>query len=306
MQIDRSGSQCGLRYPTEVNLVGEMGPTLEALLPLVRARLDEGRTTARRKWRKRVAGWKQRWEDYSAARATAKAHPVNPEAVVRAMSPRLDDDHLIAVDCGTATSWYARDLDLRPSQFGSLAGLLLSMGGGMPYAIAAKHAQPGRPVLAMVGDGAMQMNGVNELITVARYWESWTDPRLVVLVLNNHDLSFVTWETRALLGSKPDPASESLPDVPYADWARLIGLDGVRLEDPAQIEAVLDQAFAARRPFVIDAVVDANVPLIPPHLTADQVLKTAKAEFQGDPAFFGIVEEGLRETVVAKVRGVLG
>ena len=299
VQIDRDGARCGLRYPTEINLVGDSGETLAALLPLLRDRSqDDGAGT----WREQVAGWKRHWEDYSRTRAAATADPVNPEAVVRGISDRLSDDAVIAVDCGTATSWYARDIAMRPTQMGSLAGLLLSMGGGMPYAIAGKTAQKHRPVLAMIGDGAMQMNGVNELITVSRYWRSWADPRFVVLVLNNRDLSYVSWETRGTLGVAPDPASSSLPDVPYADWARLLGLDGARIEAPGEVDDVLDRAFAADRPFVIDAVVDANVPLIPPHLTAGQVLKTAKAEFGGDPAFFGILEEGLRETVVAAVK----
>jgi pyruvate dehydrogenase (quinone) len=295
VQIDRDGSRCGLRYPTEINLVGDAGETLSALLPLLEPRPDGA-------WREKVAGWKRHWEDYSTARAQAKADPVNPEAVVRGISGRLPDDAVVAVDCGTATSWYARDLSMRPSQMGSLAGLLLSMGGGMPYAIAGKTANPGRPVLALIGDGAMQMNGINELITVKRYWESWSDPRFVVLVLNNRDLSFVSWETRGTLGAVPDPAQSSVPDVPYAQWARLLGLDGARIDHPDHIEDVLDQAFAAERPFVIDAVVDADIPLIPPHLMGDQVMKIAKAEFAGDPAFFGIVAEGVRETVLAAIR----
>ncbi len=301
VQIDRDGTACGLRYPTEVNLVGDMGATLRELLPLLAP--PENRAGADGAWRKQVAGWKAHWEEYSAARAHATASPVNPEAVVRGISGRLADDVMVAVDCGTATSWYARDLSMRPSQLGSLAGLLLSMGGGMPYAIAAKHAHPDRPVLAMIGDGAMQMNGVNELITVSRYWKDWPDPRFVVLVLNNRDLSYVSWETRGTLGAKPDPAQTSLPDVPYAQWAGLLGLDGARISQPDQLDAVLDRAFAAQRPFVLDAVVDANVPLIPPHLTSDQVMKTAKAEFSGDPAFYGIVKDGIRETVLATVRG---
>lgn len=302
VQIDIDGTRNGLRYPTEVNLTGDMTATLTALLPLLRpdgSPPDDG-------WREQVARWNRHWDGYSRARAEAKAHPVNPEAIVRGMSERLSDDVMVAVDCGTATSWYARDLEMRPGQQGHLAGLLLSMGGGMPYAIAAKMAHPDRPVVALIGDGAMQMNGVNELITVARYWKSWPDPRFIVLVLNNRDLSFVSWETRALLGAKPDPESASLPDVPYAAWSRLLGLAGDRLEEPTRIDAVLDEAFAADRPYVIDAVVDPNIPMIPPHLTVDQVLKTAKAEFQGDPAFFSIVAEGVRETVVATVKGRLG
>ncbi|HEY0237811.1 MAG TPA: thiamine pyrophosphate-binding protein, partial [Friedmanniella sp.] len=220
VQIDIDGSRCGLRYPTEVNLAGDAGATLAALLPLLEQHDDD--------WRREVAKHKRRWDDYSAERAAAKADPVNPEAVVRAISARLATDAAVAVDCGTATSWYARDLDLGPTHLGSLAGLLLSMGGGMPYALAAKFANPDRPVLAMIGDGAMQMNGVNELITVKRYWERWRNRSFVVLVLNNRDLSYVSWETRGTLGTPPDPEQSSLPDVPYAEWARLLGLDGAR------------------------------------------------------------------------------
>ncbi|MFI7606265.1 thiamine pyrophosphate-requiring protein [Micromonospora sp. NPDC049366] len=295
VQIDRDGSRCGLRYPTEVNLVGDTGATLAALLPLLNPRTSTA-------WRDDVAGWKSRWERYSTERARARAHPVNPEAVVRALSERLPDDVMVAADCGTATSWYARDLQMRPSQLGSLAGLLLSMGAGMPYAIAAKTAHPDRPLLALIGDGAMQMNGVNELITVSRYWRNWPDPRFIVLVLNNRDLAYVSWETRGTLGKKPDPASASLPDVPYAGWARLLGLDGARIDSPEQISDVVEQAFATDRPFVIDAVVDADVPLIPPHVVRDQVVQTMKAEFSGDPAFFTIAEDVVEESVVSTVK----
>ena len=298
VQIDLDGAVCGLRYPTEVNLAGDAGATLALLLPLLEQH-DPG-------WRAEIAQHKEQWDAYSVQRGHAKADPVNPEAVVRGISARLPADAVVAVDCGTATSWYARDLDLGPGHKGSLAGLLLSMGGGMPYAIAGKLANPTRPVLAMIGDGAMQMNGVNELITVKRYWQRWANPSFVVLVLNNRDLSYVSWETRGTLGEKPDPESSSLPDVPYAEWARLLGLDGARIESPDQIDDVLDAAFAADRPFVIDAVVDADIPLIPPHLTLSQLLLTAKAEFSGDPAFFGIVSAGVRETVVSEVRSRLG
>ncbi len=302
VQVDLDGARCGLRYPTEVNLAGDMAATLEALLPL----LAPTKAAASGAWRKDVAGWKERWDDYSDARADAKADPINPEAVVRGISRRLPDDVMVAADCGTSTSWYARGLQMRPSQMGSLAGLLLSMGGGMPYAIAAKMAHPDRPVVALIGDGAMQMNGVNELITVKKYWERWPEKRFIVLVLNNRDLSYVSWETRAMLGKMPDAGSSKVPDVPYAEWAKLLGLDGARLEDPSQVEAVLDAAFAADRPFVIDAVVDADIPMIPPHLTTSQVLNTAKAVFPGDPAFYSIVQEGLRTSVLAAAKSRLG
>lgn len=298
VQIDVDGTRCGLRYPTEVNLVGDAKLTLAALLPLlVGADPDPS-------WREDIAGWNRAWRAWGEERAAAQADPVNPELVVRGLSRRLTDDAMIAVDCGTATSWFARDLDLRPGMLASLSGTLLSMGGGMPYALAAKQAHPDRPVLALLGDGAMQMNGINELITVAQRWRTWSDPRFVVVVLNNRDLSFVAWEARAMQAEVPFAAAMDVPDLPYGPYAELLGLGGRRLDDPTQLDAALDEAFAARRPVVLDAVVDPTVPMIPPHLTLEQVVNTAKSQLRGDPAAKDIVVEGVRETVGAAARAL--
>ena len=298
VQIDVDGSRCGIRYDTEVNLTGDAAPTLTALLPRLRERTDHT-------WRARVERWTAAWDDYSVQRAHAHTSALNPELVVRELSDRLPDDALLAVDCGTATSWYARDVTLHGRQYGSLSGTLLSMGGGMPYAIAAKNAHPDRPVVALIGDGAMQMNGVNELITVQRYWQTWSDPRFVVLVLSNDDLSYVSWETRGMLGEAPDPQSQSLPDVPYADWARLLGLGGETLTDRAAIGGTWDRALAADRPFVVDAKVDKDIPLVPPHVTIQQALNTARSQLADGDAL-SIIANGVKETVGAKARSVLG
>ncbi|MCD2196680.1 thiamine pyrophosphate-requiring protein [Actinomycetospora endophytica] len=299
VQIDVDGSRCGIRYDTEVNLTGDSAATLAALLPLLAERADH-------RWRDHVERWTASWRDYSQQRAHEHTTALNPELVVRELSDRLPDDALVAADCGTATSWYARDLALKPGQRGSLSGTLLSMGGAMPYALAAKTAHPSRPVVALVGDGAMQMNGVNELITVARYWQSWADPRLVVLVLSNDDLSYVSWETRGMLGEPPDPQSQAVPDVPYAQWAKLLGLDGTELRDRSAIGSVWDRALAADRPFVIDAKVDKDIPLVPPHVTLQQALNTARSQAAGDPDALSIIANGVRETVGAKARSLLG
>ncbi|MEJ2886906.1 thiamine pyrophosphate-requiring protein [Actinomycetospora aeridis] len=299
VQIDVDGARCGIRYDTEVNLTGDAGATLSALLPRLRTRGDHA-------WRAQVERWTSAWDEYSLQRAHAHTSALNPELVVRELSDRLPDDALLAVDCGTATSWYARDVTLHGRQYGSLSGTLLSMGGGMPYAIAAKNAHPDRPVVALVGDGAMQMNGVNELITVARYREQWSDPRFVVLVLSNDDLSYVSWETRGMLGEAPDPQSQAVPDVPYARWAMLLGLDGIELREREHIGAVWDRALAADRPFVVDAKVDKDIPLVPPHVTIQQALNTARSQIAGDPDALSIIANGIRETVGAKARSVLG
>ncbi|WP_432498165.1 thiamine pyrophosphate-requiring protein [Kineococcus gypseus] len=302
VQIDVDGARCGLRYPTEVNLVGDAGLTLAALLPLLEGAEPDP------SWRERIAGWNATWRAWGEERAAAAAHPLNPELVVRELSSRLTDDAMIAVDCGTATSWYARDLDLRPGMLASLSGTLLSMGGGMPYALAAKQAHPDRPVLALIGDGAMQMNGINELVTVAQRWRTWADPRFVVVVFNNRQLSFVAWEARAVQGEVPFGAAMDVPDLPYGEYARLLGLGGVRTEGPEGLAALLDAALAADRPTVVDAVVDPDVPMIPPHVTREQFLATAKATaragLHGDPSAARIVVEGARETVGAAARAL--
>jgi pyruvate dehydrogenase (quinone) len=297
VQIDIDAAQCGIRYDTEVNLTGDARATLEALLPLLHERTEH-------RWRQHIEIWKQRWDSYSDARATADTSALNPEYVVRELSARLPQDVMVSADCGTATSWYARDLAMRPGMLGSLSGTLLSMGGGLPYALAAKFAHPDRPVVALLGDGAMQMNGVNELITVAKYWRQWADPRFVVLVLANDDLSYVTWETRAMLGDKPFPDAQHLPNVPYAGWAELLGLHAYRVDAADQVADAWDAALAAGRPALIDAQVDAAVPVIPPQVTVSQAVTTARSQLAGDPDALRIIGDGIRETIGAKARSV--
>ncbi|WP_369069812.1 thiamine pyrophosphate-requiring protein [Kineococcus terrestris] len=300
VQVDVDGTRCGTRYPTEVNLVGDAAETLRALLPLLEGADPDP------SWREEIAGWNRDWRAWSAERARAAADPLNPELLVRGLSERLSDDAMIAVDCGTATSWYARDLDLRPGMLASLSGTLLSMGGGMPYALAAKQAHPDRPVLALVGDGAMQMNGVNELITVAQRWRGWADPRFVVVVLDNAELSFVAWEARAVQAEVPFRPAMEVPSLPYDRYAELLGLGGLRADSPEGLDAVLDRAVAAREPVVVHAVVDANVPMIPPHTTREQLVSTAKAVVRQAVSSDAGERAGAREIVVDGVRQTVG
>lgn len=276
VQIDIDGRMLGFRYPTEVNLVGDSKKTLEALIPLLERKTD-------RSWRGRVERRVEKWWKVVEARAMNAAHPVNPQRVFWELSGRLPDRAVLAVDCGTATAWYARDVKLRRGMMGSLSGTLLSMGGGLPYAVAAKFVHPDRPCVALVGDGAMQMNGINELVTVAKYWERWEDPRLVVLVLNNRDLNFVTWEQRATEGDPKYEASQDLPNFPYARYAELLGLRGIRVDDPEDVGAAWDEALAADRPVVYEAVVDPEVPPLPPHVGFDQAKAMVRAIYRGDP-----------------------
>ncbi len=291
VQIDIDPFMVGLRYPFEVNLVGDAGATLRALLPLLRA---EGRD---KKWRESIEGNVSAWHDVMTRRAAVSAEPVNPEYVVHALDALLPNDAIITADSGSAANWYARHLRMRGETRGSLSGTLATMGPAVPYAIGAKFAHPDRPAIALVGDGAMQMNGLAELITAAKYYREWEDPRLIVAVLNNQDLNQVTWEMRAMSGAPQFLPSQSLPDVPYATVAATFGLGGVRVDKPEGVEEAWSQALAADRPFVIDFVTDPAVPPIPPHATLDQIEAAASAVLQGDSDRVGMIRQGVKAKI---------
>jgi pyruvate dehydrogenase (quinone) len=232
-------------------------------------------------------------------RAHDDADPINPQRVFWELSSRLPDNCILSADSGSAANWFARDLRLRQGMMASLSGTLATMGPGVPYAIAAKFAYPTRPAIALVGDGAMQMNGLAELITISKYWQRWSDPRLVVLVLNNRDLNQVTWEQRAMEGDPRYEVSQSIPDFPYARYAELIGLGGIRVDDPDRVGAAWDEALAADHPVVLEAVVDPEVPPLPPHITFDQAKKFAQAALRGDPERGTMIRRSLRQMLDA-------
>ncbi len=291
VQIDLDGRMLNIRYPMELGLVGDAKATLAELIPLVRHKTE-------RDWRAQIESEVADWWKLVEARALEDADPINPQRLFWTLNGHLPDDAILAADSGTSADWFARTLKLKPSQLASLSGTLATMGPGVPYAIAAKFAYPNRPAVALVGDGAMQMNGMAELITAAKYFERWADPRLVVLVLNNRDLNQVTWEQRAMEGDPKNPATQTLPDVRYADFARLIGLDGVRIESPDAIEAAWEEAFAADRPFVIDAIVDPEVPPLPPHITFEQAASLVSALRGGDPSTRAVLRESFKQKVL--------
>ena len=287
VQIDVDPTMVGLRYPFEVNLVGDSARTLRALLPLLNRQED-------RTWRQSVESNVSRWWEVMEARGKVSADPINPEQVFSVLSPRLPDDVMISADSGSGTNWYARHVRMRGAMRGTLSGTLATMGCGVPYAIGAKFAHPGRPALASVGDGAMQMNGMAELITVAKYWRDWADPRLVVLVLENDDLNQVTWELRAMGGSPEFVPSQHLPTVDFAAFARSLGLHGIRVDDPEHVESAWAEALAEQRPCVIVFRTDPAVPPVPPHATWEQMTNAAESVVRGDADRVDVVREGIK------------
>ncbi|MGH3627012.1 MAG: thiamine pyrophosphate-requiring protein [Sciscionella sp.] len=291
IQIDIDGGFIGMRYPYELNLVGDAASSLQALLPLLERQAD-------RSWRetieKNVAGW---WDTVQRQAMTDsdKVGIVNPQRLVWELSERLPANAIVASDSGSAANWYARHLKLGGDQRGSLSGTLATMGPGVPYAIGAKFAHGDRPAIAIVGDGAMQMNGLAELITIKRYWQDWSDPRLIVAVLHNNDLNQVTWEMRAQTGVPKFPDSQDLPDVSYAGFAASLGLQAIEIHAADAIGDAWDRALAADRPTVLDVFTDPDVPPIPPHATLQQMHDTAKALLGGDENAWGILKTGFRQ-----------
>jgi len=288
VQIDIDGRMLAIRFPTEVNLVGDSNETLRALLPYLERKAD-------RAWRETIEKSVARWWKVLEARAMSEAKPINPQRVFWELSPRLPDNCILSSDSGSSANWFARDLKMRRGMMASLSGTLATMGPGVPYAIAAKFAFPERVVIAMVGDGAMQMNGNAGLITVAKYWREWKDPRLVVLVLHNNDLNQVTWEQRVMTGDPKFEASQDITDFPYARYAEMLGLKGIRVDQPDALGRAWDEALASDRPCVLEAITDPDVPPLPPHITLEQAAKFASTLFKGDPNEGGIIRESLRE-----------
>jgi pyruvate dehydrogenase (quinone) len=287
VQIDLDARRIGMRYATEVNLVGDATETLRALLPLLRRQED-------RSWRAEIEASVQRWWRVLDEQAHQPADPINPQLVYHELSARLPDRCVLTADTGSVTDWWARHLRVREGMDAIVSGTLASMGPGVPYALAAKLAFPDRPVIAAVGDGAMQMLGLNALIDVAHYAERFADPRLVVFILNNRDLNQVTWEQRVLSGDPKLDASQVLPDVDYAGFARLLGLHGVRVDRPEDIAGAWDDALAAGRPAVLEFVTDPEVPPLPPHIRFEQAKQLAHAIAGGDPAAPRFLRHSLR------------
>jgi len=287
VEIDHDATRIGIRYPADVMLVGDARDTLRELIPQLERKQD-------RSWREQIEDAVEKWWRIVEDRAMLDADPLNPQRVIWELNERLPDGAIVTADSGSSTNWFARDLKLRPGMRATLSGNLATMGPATPYAIAAKFAYPDRPVLALVGDGSFQMNGMNELITVKRYWQSWADPRLVFCVFNNQDLNQVTWEQRVLGGDPKFVGSQWIPDVPYARFAELLGFAGVYCDSPDDVGEAWATAFEAGRPCVLEVKVDPEVPPLPPHVTAMQAKEMTAAMLRGDPERRGVIEKSLR------------
>lgn len=295
VQIDIDGTMLSLRYPMEINLIGDSAATLRALLPMLEQKKEDS-------WRqgieKNVASWWKTLEE----RAMQPAEPINPQRVFWELSPRLPDNCIMTGDSGSVANWYGRDIKMRRGMKGSLSGSLASLGAATPYAVAAKMAFPERTVIAFIGDGAMQMNGLNVMITISKYWREWSNPHLIVMVLNNQDLNQVTWEERVQLGVGKTESTQSIPDMAYHTYAELLGLKGIVVRDPEQVGAAWDEALTADRPVIMNIYTDPNVPPLPPHVTFKDA-KNFMTMTLSEPELGSVLKNTAREVLSSVLPG---
>jgi pyruvate dehydrogenase (quinone) len=293
VQIDIDGTRLSLRYPMEVSMVGDSAVTLRALLPL----LDQKPAD---RWRKGIESGIAKWWKTLEERAMVSADPINPQRVFWELSKRLPENCIMTGDSGSVANWYARDIKMRRGMMGSLSGGLASLGAATPYAVAAKMAFPDRVVIAFIGDGAMQMNGLNVMITISKYWKEWSNPRLIVMVLNNRDLNQVTWEERIQLGTGKTESTQSIPDFPYHKYAELVGLKGIFVNDPEQLGAAWDEALAADRPVILECYTDPNVPPLPPHITLQEA-KNFMTMTASEPELGSVIKNSAKQLLTSLV-----
>jgi len=288
VQIDLFARNISMRYPIDQPLLGDAKETLQRLLPLLKPKGSKA-------WRQGIEKQVQRSREELHSRAMKSAEPVNPQRVFIELSAQLPADAILCGDSGSHTNWYARDVQLQPSMLASLSGKLASMGSGVPYAIAAKLAHPQRPVIAMVGDGAMQMNGNSELLTVQQYWQRWQTPTFIVLVLNNQDLNQVTWEQRTKAGDPEFTPAQHVIDFPYARYAELLGFEGIRVDAPEQLADAWKRALTATRPVLLEVVTDPSVPPLPPHISFEKAKALGGALLSNDPKAWSVIKQSAKQ-----------
>ena len=263
---------------------------MQALIPLLKRKED-------RDWRETIEKNVREWWKTLEERAMKSADPINPQRVYWELNKKLPDNCIISSDSGSSANWYARDIKMRKGMRGSLSGKLATMCPGVPYTIAAKFAHPEKTTIALVGDGAMQMLGNNGLITIAKYWRRWKTPNMVIVILNNRDLNQVTWEQRVLTGNPKYEGSQDVPDFPYAEYANMLGLKGIKVDKPEDIERTLDEAFRADRPVVYEAYTDPEVPPLPPHIKVGQAKAFVSALLKGDPDSIDMIKQSWKDMI---------
>ena len=291
VEIDIDGKMIGIRYPADVHLIGDSTSTLQELIPLLERKED-------RSWREQIEENVREWWELMETRSHEEMDPMNPQLVAWTLNDVLPDDAIVTADSGSSTNWFARHVKLRKGMQASLSGNLATMGPGVPYAISAKFAYPERAVVCFVGDGAFQMCGMNEMITVKRFWDSHLKrdgAPLVFCVFNNQDLNQVTWEQRVLSGDPRNPATQQIPDFPYARYADLLGFKGIHCDRAEDMAGAWQEAMSTTdKPVILEVVTDRETPPLPPHIKLQQAQMMATAVAKGDQDRVGMMTKAAK------------
>ncbi|RAN76283.1 thiamine pyrophosphate-requiring protein [Bacillus sp. SRB_336] len=302
IQVDLKPEQMGLRYPTELNLWGDVKATLAALIPHLASKTDLS-------WQEGIAEGMVEWENEVQAQAMLHYEDgVNPRRVYHELNKRLPPRAIVTCDAGSTADWYGHHIRLQRGMMGDLSGRLASMLAAMPYAVAAKFAFSERSVICTIGDGAFQMLGMNELITIKKYMQEWENPQFIIMVLHNNDLTQVSWEMRTEDANPVWETSQDVESIDYAGWADLLGFTGIRVRSDDDVAAAWDTAFATRGITLIDAYTSKNVPPLPPNITFEFAKNTGEALLKGDPSELGVLRdsaEALLSEGVERVKGKL-
>jgi pyruvate dehydrogenase (quinone) len=269
VQIELDPMRVGLRYPVDAALVGDVGRVLHAMLPKLKHHEDRG-------FLKTVQDGMKAWNKLMDERGTVDSKPMKPQVVAHELNKLLSDDAIVATDSGTITTWIARQLKIRGQMMFSCSGNLATMACGLPYAVAAAVAYPGRQVVAFVGDGGLTML-MGELATCVKYGLD-----VKVIVIKNNALGQIKWEQMVFLGN-PEYVCELQP-IDFAAVARGFGAQGFSVDDPKQCGEVLRRALSTAGPVVVEAIVDPHEPPMPPKITFGDAKNFAEALARGTPA----------------------
>ncbi|GAB3803800.1 thiamine pyrophosphate-binding protein [Spirosoma humi] len=294
IQIDLDPTHIGLRTPVDVGLIGDTKTVLQALLPLLDRKEDR---SFLEKAQERMTFWRELMTE----RGTQGAIPMKPQVVPHVLSPLLNDDAIVTCDCGNNTTWAARHIQMRGTMQFSTSGLLATMGSGLPYAIAASVAYPGRQVVALVGDGGFTML-MGEMATAVKY-----KLPIKVFIFHNNSYGQIKWEQIVLEGN-PEFGVD-IQSIDFAAYAQACGATGFTIDDPKNADDIIRRALAHDGPVIVDAIVDQNEPPMPGKITTDQAIELTKALVRGErdsgDIIKNIIGNQLREAVATKGRSLL-
>jgi pyruvate dehydrogenase (quinone)/pyruvate oxidase len=269
VQVEIDPTRAGVRLPTDVPLIGDVGATLEALLPLLHRRRDRGHLE---KYQRKMREWRERM----GALAEPTRDPIAPQYLATLLDQLADDDAIMTCDSGTVATWAARHWTIRGGRQFYLSGNLATMAPGLPYALAIQHAYPGRQVIAYLGDGAFAM------LMAEFHTACWQHLPVKVVVNNNNSLGQILWE-QMVLGYPEHGVRYGTPLPDYAAWARGCGGYGVHVDRPGDLPDALRAALAHDGPALVDVAVDPNEPPMPGKIEYEQAKHFATAFLRGQP-----------------------